>query len=367
MQPLESFMRQAIGLALRGRGRVEPNPMVGAVLVREGRVVGKGLHERFGGAHAEVNALDQAGEAARGADLYVTLDPCCRHGKQPPCVDAILAAGVGRAIIGAADPTQGEAAGILRRGGVEVIQGFLRDECDAVVAPFIKLRTRGRPWVTAKWAMTADGRIATRTGDSRWISGPASRRKAHELRALSDAIIIGVGTALADDPLLTCRIPGGRNPMRVALDRQARLPLESRLVRTTDEAPVCVFVKRPPEARARALRAAGCEVIDLAERDEEPDFDAALAALGERDITHALVEGGARVLAAAFQARSVDEVRVFIAPKIVGGDDAPGPVAGAGVELMAGAIALTSPRWSVIDGDALLEARVAYPGRTRRT
>ena len=354
-------MRRAVELALRGRGHVEPNPMVGAVVAREGRVVGEGRHERFGEAHAEVNALRAAGEAARGADLYVTLEPCCRRGKQPPCVDAILAAGPARVFIGSADPTQGEAPQRLRAAGIEVVEAVLREECDRVVAPFMKLKLRRRPYVTAKWAMTADGRIATRTGDARWISNEASRRKAHELRALTDVILIGVGTALTDDPLLTCRLPGGRNPVRAVLDRGARLPLDSQLARTIDQAPVWVFTDNPPEERAAALRGAGCEVIDLAGRAEADGFDRAMAVLGEREQTHVLVEGGASVLTSAFESRSVDEVCVFIAPKLVGGQAAPTPFAGRGAARMDRAIRLTSPRWSVIDGDMTLEARVEYP------
>ena len=358
----ERLMRQAAALALRGRGRVEPNPTVGAVVAREGLVIAEGWHERFGEAHAEVNALRAAGEAARGADLYVSLEPCCRHGKQPPCVDAILGAGVARVFIGSPDPTQAQAPARLRAAGVEVVEGILREECDRVVAPFVKLRLHGRPYVTAKWAMTADGRIATRTGDARWISSEGSRRKAHELRDLSDVVLVGIGTALADDPLLTCRLPGGRDPVRAILDHRARLPLDSQLVRTTGEAPVWVFVENPPAARAEALREAGCVVLDLAGRDEPNGFDRAMAAIAERERTHVLVEGGATVLTAAFESRSVDEVCVFIAPKLVGGEGAPPPVLGHGAATMSEAIHLTSPRWSVIDGDAILEAGVERRG-----
>ena len=361
MAPDVRYMRRAIELAKLGRGRVEPNPMVGAVVVKEGRVVGEGWHERFGGPHAEVNALRQAGPNADDADLYVTLEPCRKHGKTPPCADAIIAAGVARVIVGSADPTQQLGPGSLRQAGVELAEGFMRPECDRLVAPFMKLRLRRRPYVTAKWAMTADGRIATRSRDSRWISGEASRRIAHELRDLSDAVIIGVRTALADDPLLTCRLSDGRNPRRVVLDRKARLPLDSRLARTADEAPVWVLCNDADADRVEALRNRGCEVIDIKDRDEKSDLDAALAVLAERELTHVLIEGGAGVLTAAFEDQAVDEVRVFVAPKLVGGEAALSPIGGAGVDVMSSAIRLVEPRWRTVEPDALLEAFVEYP------
>jgi len=363
--PEERFMRRAMELAARGRGRVEPNPMVGAVAARDGAAVGEGWHQVFGGPHAEIEALRAAGQAARGADVYVTLEPCCRHGKTPPCSDALIAAGVRRVVFGAPDPTQGGAAGQLRAAGIEVVGGFLRAECEEIAAPFFKLRLRKRPWVTAKWAMTADGRIATRTGDSRWISGESSRRQVHEMRRLSDAVLIGVGTALADDPLLTCRLPEGRNPRRVVLDSGARLPLHSQLVRTAALAPVWVLCRGADPGRVEALRKAGCQVHDLAGQPEPDPFDAALAFLASQQLTHVLIEGGARVLAAAFECRAVDEVRVFVAPKIVGGQAAVGPVAGLGAQFMRDAIQLARVRWAFSDSDALLEARVEYGGGNR--
>jgi diaminohydroxyphosphoribosylaminopyrimidine deaminase/5-amino-6-(5-phosphoribosylamino)uracil reductase len=361
MTPGQAFMQRAIQLARMGRGRVEPNPMVGAVVVRDGRIIGEGYHERFGQTHAEVNALARAGEAARGADIYVTLEPCCRHGKQPPCTEALLAAGVARVFIGASDPTQGRAVGVLRGAGVEVIEGVEREECERLAAPFLKLRLRRRPYVTAKWAMTADGKIATTTGDSRWISGAAARRMAHYLRYLSDAVAIGIETALTDDPLMTCRLPGGRTPCRVVFDARCRLPLDSRLVRTAAQAPVLVLARHPESEAASALRAAGCEVVDLAGRAELDRLDAALAVLAEREMTHVLIEGGAQVLTAAFECKAVDEVCIFVAPKLIGGSEAPTPLAGSGIAAMSEAIELVEPTWRVVGGDAVLCALVRYP------
>ncbi|RME72294.1 MAG: bifunctional diaminohydroxyphosphoribosylaminopyrimidine deaminase/5-amino-6-(5-phosphoribosylamino)uracil reductase RibD [Planctomycetota bacterium] len=266
-------MLRAVELAARGLGRVEPNPPVGAVCVREGRVVGEGWHERFGGPHAERRALEAAGGAARGATLYVTLEPCAHHGKTPPCTDAILAAGCRRVVYACADPNP-EAAGGARRleaAGVEVAHRPL-PEAERLLAPFLVRVREGRPWVIAKWAMSLDGRIATRTGHARWISGELSRQRVHERRAQVDAVLVGIGTALADDPLLTVRLPAGhrvagatgRPPLRVVVDTRARLPLTSRLVASAREAPVLVAVGRQAPAPARAaLQAAGCEVLEV--------------------------------------------------------------------------------------------------------
>ena len=357
----ERFMRRAIQLARRGRGRVEPNPMVGAVVVRGDRPVGEGWHQHFGGPHAEINALTQAGEAARGADLYVTLEPCCVYGKTPPCTDAIIAADVARVITGIPDPTQGDAVDVLRQRGIDVVQGCLQSECEKLAAPFVKLHLRHRPYVTAKWAMTSDGKVATHTRDARWISSEASRRVAHRLRHSSDAVMVGIATVLIDDPLLTCRLPGGRSPRRVVLDSRARLPLTSRLVRTAAEAPLWVFCKGADASRTAALRSAGCKVFDIGRRHEQSTMDAALAILAEARLTHVLIEGGTRVLTSAFEEQAVDEVRVFVAPKLIGGEDAPSPLGGRGVAKMAEAIELVDTHWQAVGGDALLEARVRYP------
>src|SRR5262245_57065762 len=232
------WMAQALALAERGRGYVEPNPLVGAVVVRDGRLVGEGWHRRYGEAHAEVNALHEAGEAARGATLYVTLEPCCHHGKTPPCTDAVLRFGVRRVVAAMTDPFPRVAGGgveRLRTAGLEVETGLLEADARRLNAPYLKLLATGRPYVHAKWAMTLDGKLATRTGDSKWISSDASRRRVHELRGRMDAILVGIGTALADDPLLTARPPGPRTARRIVLDSRLRLPPTSRLVQTARE------------------------------------------------------------------------------------------------------------------------------------
>src|SRR5437899_3135810 len=223
----EIWMQRALELAERGRGYVEPNPLVGAVIVRGGEAVGEGWHQRFGEAHAEINALAAAGAAARGASLYITLEPCCHHGKTPPCTDAVLRAGIARVVAAMADPfpqVAGKGAELLRQAGVGVEMGLCEEEARRLNAPYLKLLSRGRPYVHAKWAMSLDGKIATRTGDSKWISNEASRRRVHEPRGRMDAIIAGIGTVLADDPLLTARPPGPRTPARIILDSRGRLP-----------------------------------------------------------------------------------------------------------------------------------------------
>jgi diaminohydroxyphosphoribosylaminopyrimidine deaminase/5-amino-6-(5-phosphoribosylamino)uracil reductase len=358
----EHWMQRALALAERGRGFVEPNPLVGAVLVRDGALVGEGWHRRYGAAHAEVNAFAAAGDAARGATLYVTLEPCCHHGKTPPCTDAVLRAGVARVVAAMADPfpqVAGRGAELLRAAGVPVEFGVCAAEARRLNAPYLKLLRTGRPYVHLKWAMTLDGKICTRTGDSKWISNDASRRRVHELRGRMDAVIVGIGTALADDPQLTARPPGPRQALRVVLDSAARLPLTSRLAATAREVPVLVAAHAGADAgRIAALRAAGCEVLELPGAGR-PSIAALLDALGQRRLTNVLVEGGAEVLGGCLDAGAVDEVQVFIAPRLAGGRGAKSPVGGAGVAHIAEALRLAEWSAEMIEGDVLLRGWVA--------
>ena len=325
----ETAMRQALALARRGAGLVEPNPMVGAVVAApDGTIVGEGWHARFGGPHAEVAALGAAGAAARGATLFVTLEPCCHHGKTPPCTDTIEASGISRVIVATGDPfpdVAGRGIARLRSAGITVDIGLLAREAGRLIAPFTKLVTTGRPWVIAKWAMSLDGKVAApASGDDRWISSEASRALVHGLRGRCDAILIGIGTALADDPLLTARPAGPRVPLRVVLDSAARLPLSSRLVQSARASPLLVAVG--PEAssdRLSALAARGCEIwrSELADRDAR--LQALLAHLGTRRLTNLLVEGGPEVLASFAALDAIDEVWAFVAPRLLGGDATP--------------------------------------------
>jgi diaminohydroxyphosphoribosylaminopyrimidine deaminase/5-amino-6-(5-phosphoribosylamino)uracil reductase len=342
------WMARALALAERGRGHVEPNPLVGAVVVREGRAVGEGWHQRYGQAHAEVNALAAAGEAARGATLYVTLEPCCHFGKTPPCTDAVIDAGVSRVVAAMSDPfpqVAGRGAELLSRAGVAVEVGLCEAEARRLNAPYLKLLATGRPYVHAKWAMTLDGKIATRTGDSKWISNHASRHRVHELRGRVDAIVVGIGTVVADDPLLTARPPGPRTAVRVVLDHHGRTPPTSQLARTARETPVWVVTAGGPAPRLGAL---GCEVLSL------PDVGALLDEMGRRRMTNILVEGGAGVLGSFLDAAEIDEAHVFIAPRLAGGAGAKSPIAGAGVERIAEAMVLTAWQVEMIEGDVLL-------------
>jgi diaminohydroxyphosphoribosylaminopyrimidine deaminase / 5-amino-6-(5-phosphoribosylamino)uracil reductase len=322
----EATMRRALALASKGRGFVEPNPQVGAVVARDGRIVGEGWHERFGGPHAELMALAAAGDAARGGTLSVTLEPCCHHGKTPPCTDAILAAGIARVVVAAEDPfpaVAGRGIEMLRAAGVVVDVGLCRDAATRLTAPFRTLVTAGRPWVIAKWAMSVDGYLAAAPEADRWISSPESRAVVHDLRTRVDAIVVGIGTALADDPSLTARpvdpaSAGPRRPLRIVLDRRARLPLDSRLVRTARETPVLVAVDPDaPADRIVALEAAGCEVWRSRAPDQAARFAELLTELGRRRCTNVLVEGGPTVLASGFAAGLIDEVWTFVAPKVL--------------------------------------------------
>jgi len=311
-------MRRALEVARRGEGFVEPNPLVGAVVASGDRIIAEGWHQRFGGPHAEIVAIAAAGVAARGSTLYVTLEPCCHHGKTPPCTAAVIAAGIGRVVVAARDPfpaVNGGGIAALRAAGITVETGLLEAEALRLTAAFRRLVTAGRPWVIAKWAMSRDRRAAAPPGAGRWISSPESRAVVHELRGRMDAILVGIGTALADDPLLTARPPGPRVPLRIVLDSRARLPLESALVQSVGEAPVLVAVgPDAPAARIAALRSAGCEVWQSASPSPADRLRELLRLLGDRRLTNLLVEGGPHVLQEFFAAGLVDEVWQFTAP-----------------------------------------------------
>jgi diaminohydroxyphosphoribosylaminopyrimidine deaminase/5-amino-6-(5-phosphoribosylamino)uracil reductase len=357
----EAWMARALELAARGRGAVEPNPMVGAVVVRDGRLVGEGWHQRHGGPHAEVHALTAAGEQSRGATLYVTLEPCCHHGKTPPCTEAVLAAGVVRVVAAMADPfprVAGKGTEMLRQAGVPVEVGVGEAEARRLNAPYLKLLAMARPWVIAKWAMTLDGRIATRAGDSKWISNEASRRVAHEIRGRVDAVIVGIGTALADDPLLTARPPGPRVATRIVLDSRLRLPPSSQLVRTAREAPsLFATTALAPAERRDTLMREGCEVLTLPEVEGRVSLPSLLDELGRRRFTNVLVEGGGEILGGFLDAGEIDEVHVFLAPRLMGGAGARPPLLGRGVERVAEMLQLRQPRVEVLDGDVYIHGQ----------
>ena len=356
-------MRRALELAVRGQGGVEPNPMVGCVIAAGAEIIGEGWHRRFGGAHAEIEALDLAGRRARGATMVVTLEPCCHQGKTPPCSRAVIEAGLDRVVIAQRDPfPQVDGGGVaeLEAAGIEVHVGVLADDARRLNAPYLKLVATGRPWVLAKWAMTLDGKIATRSGSSRWISSDESRQIVHGLRGRVDGIIVGAETARGDDPRLTARPPGLRTATRIVLDSRASLSSESRLVRTAREVPV--LVAAGPDAApedCKRLDSAGCEVFVCQGATHQARLDELLDELGRRRMTNVLVEGGGRLLGSLLDAGQIDEVHVFIAAKLVGGAAAPGPIAGQGIDPMSEALALDAPECKQVGPDVYLSGRVA--------
>jgi len=364
----EGYMREALELAARARGRTSPNPMVGALVVSGGEVVGRGYHHKAGEAHAEVLALGEAGGRARGATLYVTLEPCCHRGRTGPCTEAILAAGVARVVAAMEDPNPlvaGRGLNQLARAGVSVTCGVLAGEAARLNEVFIRYITSRRPFVVLKTAASLDGRIATRAGDARWITGPAAREHAHRLRDRYDAILVGVNTVLTDDPALTTRLPegGGRNPLRIVLDSRARTPPGARLLHEAGRALVAVTAGAPAE-RTVALTAAGAEVLVVPESRGRVDLPALLAELGRREITGLLVEGGGTVSYSFLAAGLVDKVVWFIAPLLIGGTAAVPALGGEGAETLAGAVRLERISLARLGEDLCLEG---YPaGRGRR-
>ena len=354
-----AYMRQAVALARRGTGWTAPNPLVGAVVVKDGKVIGRGYHARCGGLHAERAALADCTVSPRGATMYVTLEPCCHQGRQPPCTDAILAAGIARVVVGSDDPNPlvaGKGLEILRRGGVEVVSGVLREACDALNPVFFHFIRTKRPYVVMKYAMTMDGKIATRTGASRWITGEAARRRVHRDRHRYTAIMAGVGTVLADDPMLTCRIKGGKNPVRIICDTHLRTPLTSQIVRTAGEIPTILATCAEPSLYGPYLDA-HCQVWTLPERDAHVDLDALMDRLGSAGIDSVLLEGGGTLNWAALESGIVQRVQAYVAPKLFGGD-AKSPVEGQGVALPDQAVALKNTRILRVGEDILLESEV---------
>ncbi len=361
------FMATALREAERGRGRVEPNPMVGAVIVKpDGTILSTGFHQAFGADHAEVDALKKAGRRAEGCTMYVTLEPCSHHGKTPPCTDAILRSGIKRVVVAMKDPNPlvcGKGIDKLRAAGIQVDTGLMEREALRLNAPYVKLTTTGMPFVTAKWAMSLDGRVATSSGNSRWISSARSRKAVHRLRGRMDAVCVGIGTVLKDDPLLTSRGHGPRNPARLIIDSKLRLPLESQLVRTIDTAPLIVATTEAAydSPKRRALEDVGAEVIPTSSKDGKVALSEVLRRMGEKkQMTNILVEGGPTLLGAMFDDRLVDAVMVFTAPAVLGQDDARSPVEGKGAEGIGSMFRITDTEVRIIGGDCLLTGMVDY-------
>jgi diaminohydroxyphosphoribosylaminopyrimidine deaminase/5-amino-6-(5-phosphoribosylamino)uracil reductase len=360
-----------LALAEAQKSIPSPNPPVGAVVVaKDGRVVGQGFHARAGEEHAEAIALGQAGDAARGGTLFVTLEPCNHQGRTPPCVDAILGAGIKRVVVGCLDPNPavtGGGAERLRAAGIEVEVGVAASEARALIAPWTKFITTGLPHVSLKLALSLDGRIATRTGASKWVTGPEARAKVQELRARHDAVGVGIGTVLADDPRLTVRdvaaLPTGRPPTRVVFDSRLRLPLNSRLVQTAHEVPTWVLAGGDaPEDAEQALVDAGCAVVRVPNSAEgRVDMTAALRLLGSQGVVSMLVEGGAELAGSLLASRLADELHAFIAPILLGPRGRPGAVDWAGPDTPTEAPRIVDPRWELCGRDAYVSGPLAFP------
>lgn len=361
----EEFMARALTLAEQGRGTTAPNPMVGCVIVRDDEIIGEGYHARAGEPHAEVNALRDAGDASR-ATVYVTLEPCNHHGRTPPCTEALIDAGVRRVVVAATDPNprvDGQGIARLQDAGIEVIVGVKQDEAEAQNEIFRTVQTKKRPFVLYKTAMTLDGKIATRDGQSRWITGETSRHLVQQWRNDLDAIAVGVNTVLRDDPQLTCRLENGRTPTKVVFDSVARTPVDAKLFEPDSygvDANVIIFVTdKASRSRVEALQQRGADVVNVSEVRGRTDVAVALQQLYERGVTSLLLEGGGTLAWSFFEARAVDKVAVFIGPKLVGGGGA-SPLAGLGVSRMDEAITLDNITTQQIETDFLVSGTVVY-------
>lgn len=367
----ERYMRRALELAERGWGRTNPNPLVGAVVVKADRIIAEAHHEHLGGPHAEALALERAGEAARGADLYVNWEPCVAYpGKlTPPCADAILRAGVRRVIVATRDPTpeiDGRGIEQLRRAGIEVLEGVLKHEAQKLNEIRAKYATTKTPFVALKYAMTLDGKVTTRTGDSRWISSEESLKYAHKLRARYAAVLVGLGTVLRDNPQLTVRKVEGPDPLRIVLDSRGCIPPSARILGVESDAPTAIATCAMPADKERALKAlktpTAVEVWRLPPDDQgRVDLRALLERLSEREIDSVLVEGGPTVAASFVEQGLVDKLIAFIAPKVVGGWEAPSPIGGQGVARLADALPLKGVGVQQLGPDVVIEGYFRYP------
>ncbi|MEQ2597177.1 bifunctional diaminohydroxyphosphoribosylaminopyrimidine deaminase/5-amino-6-(5-phosphoribosylamino)uracil reductase RibD [[Clostridium] symbiosum] len=358
----EKYMRMALSLARKGCGLAAPNPMVGAVIVKEGRVIGRGYHQKYGGPHAEQNAFSSCTEPPQGAVMYVTLEPCCHSGKQPPCVKAILQAGISRVVVGSADPNPlvgGKGIRILREHGVSVTEDILREECVKLNEVFFHYIRTEHPFVVMKYAMTMDGKIAAVTGESKWITGEAARHHVQKLRHRYTAIMAGVGTVISDDPLLTCRgVRGGKNPVRIICDTRLRTPPAARVVATAGQAPTVIATCCDDPERHMVYQEAGCSILTVREKNGHVDLRALMRKLGKQGIDSILLEGGGTLNWAALESGIVQKTEAYIAPKLLGGETSKTPVEGAGFLSPGDGIVLKNSRIIRLGEDFLIESEV---------
>lgn len=354
----EKYMHLAVELAKKGIGFVNPNPLVGAVIVKDGRIIGQGWHEKYGGLHAERNALKNCTESPKGADMYVTLEPCSHYGQTPPCTEAIIEAGIKRVIAGSDDPNplvQGRGVKLLRSEGIEVITGVLKNECDMLNDVFFHYITTGTPFTVIKYAMTMDGKISTFTGESKWITSEASRQNVHKSRCRYSAIMVGISTVFRDDPILTCRLENGRNPLRIICDSRFRIPLSSQIIQTANEVPTLIAGCFGNADKLDALKKAGCRTALLPQQNGKPDLKSLMNYLAKEKIDSVLVEGGGSLNYSVLKENIADKIEVYVAPKIFGGKDAKTPVEGDGVPFPDMAFMFEKPRVTPIGDDIFLE------------
>lgn len=357
----QQYMQTALELAKKGCGFVSPNPMVGAVIVKEGRIIGYGWHEKYGGPHAERNALASCTESPRGAEMYVTLEPCCHEGKQPPCVDAILKAGIRRVVVGCTDPNPlvgGKGIRILREQGVEVTENVMQKECRELNEVFFHYIRTGTPFVVMKYAMTLDGKIAAYTGASKWITGEEARAHVHQQRHRYTAIMTGVGTVLADDPLLTCRMEGGRSPIRIICDSSLRTPEDAKVVTTAGQVPTILATCCDERQKQLIYEEQGCRILLVGEQDGHVDLHELMKKLGEEQIDSILLEGGGALNWTALQSGIVQKVQAYMAPKLLGGKKADTPVGGDGMPSPDAAVFLKNSQITRLGADFLIESEV---------
>ncbi|WP_394526256.1 bifunctional diaminohydroxyphosphoribosylaminopyrimidine deaminase/5-amino-6-(5-phosphoribosylamino)uracil reductase RibD [Lacrimispora sp. JR3] len=355
------YMKQALELAKKGIGWVNPNPMVGAVIVKDGTIIGMGFHQRFGMPHAEREALSGCRQSPQGATLYVTLEPCCHYGKTPPCTDAILKSGIRRVVIGSLDPNPvvaGKGASILRHHGIEVTEGVLSEECRKLNRVFFHFIKHQTPYVVMKYAMTMDGKIATYSGKSKWITGEAARLQVQKDRHRYSGIMVGVSTILTDDPMLTCRFNGCKSPQRIVCDTSLRTPLSSRVVQTADQYKTILAACCTDQAKIKPYEEAGCEVLTVSQKEGKVDLKELMIQLGKRNVDSILLEGGSTLNWSALTDGIVNKVQVYIAPKLFGGIHAKSPVGGIGMESPDNGVSLSPPQITVLGEDILLESEV---------
>ena len=361
MEQDRQYMKMALELAQKGMGFTAPNPMVGAVIVKNGRIIGQGYHRKYGGLHAEREALAACTEEPKGASIYVTLEPCCHYGKQPPCVNAILEAGIRRVIIGSSDPNPlvaGKGIRILKDHGIEVTENILKEECDKLNEAFFYYIQNKKPYVVMKYAMTMDGKIAAYTGESKWVTGEAARIHVQEQRLKYTGIMVGVGTVLADDPMLTCRLENSRNPVRIICDSHLRTPLTSKIVRTAKTIPTILASSSKDQQKIKNYEEMGCQVLYVPEKNGHIDLNRLMEILGATKIDSILLEGGGSLNWSALESGIVQKVQTYIAPKLFGGEEAKTPVEGKGFPDPVSAVLLKNSEIIRLGDDFLIESEV---------